>query len=123
VYDDVMDKKKKYDTTTAMGKAANQLLAKWADHKSDTITAPWRQSTEGQEFGYHHWVLTLQAAFDVNDNEAPQFRLWQLGVADYAVRSGSLHLGHRLTTCTWGCTTGPVPAGAVQRQGHLLGGL
>ena len=121
VCDDPLDKKKHYDTTKATGMEANRLLVKWYDNKSDKITAPWRQTTESQQFGNHHWVLALQAAYDVFDSVKPEFRLWQLGLADYAVRSGPSAVYHWLTTCA--CTAGPSPAGAVQRQGHLLGGL
>jgi hypothetical protein len=85
-YDSHVEKRKKYDASTVTGMAANDLLCAWHNRLGAKINAPWRQTTEGQEFGDHHWVLTLQAAFDVPDSECPEFHLWQLAAADYTVR-------------------------------------
>ena len=85
VFNDPLDKKKKYDCTTAMGTAAVDLLSKWQSLKTADNVAPWRQNVSGGQFGDHKWVLALKAAFDVPGDE-PHFKLWQVALADHAVR-------------------------------------
>lgn len=76
-----------YDMSSSMGQAADALLSSWRKSTTTTMRAPWRMTagSGGSEFGSLQWYDTLKSGFGVTD-EVPQFKLWQLALADHLVR-------------------------------------
>ena len=76
-----------YDKAQKAGADAVALLESWKSATTDDMPAPWRQTAGagGSEFGKPRWLAVLKAGFK-NAGEPPEFKLWQLALADHVVR-------------------------------------
>ena len=76
-----------YDKSQKAGADAVALLETWKSATTDDMPAPWRQTAGagGSEFGKPKWLAVLKKGFK-NAAETPEFKLWQLALADHVVR-------------------------------------
>ena len=82
-----------YDKSTSLGLAASTQLVNWLKETTNVVRAPWRMTagSGGSEFGSLLWYETLKSGFGATD-DVPQFKLWQLALADHVVRHMPRHM-------------------------------
>ena len=80
-------KAREYDKSQKAGADAIAVLENWKSAMTDDMPAPWRQTAGagGSEYGKPKWLAVLKAGFK-NAAEPPEFKLWQLALADHVVR-------------------------------------
>ena len=114
-----------YDDIRPDGAAAVKLINDLKAAKTESMPAPWRQTagSGGSEFGKVAWYKTLKSAFP-SSSSPPEFRLWQLALADHVVRSALFIMHTNLFAATTTPITSPLADGDTsipeQQKGSRL---